>query len=61
LSTEWNFFKGIFNGQKKDWKEKFFVLAKVRNPIAHSNSHFVDEDNYNMAVGICNLILERIS
>lgn len=60
ISTDWNYFKNILGDQKKDWKERFLLLSKVRNPIAHSNSYFVTETDYNAAVGICNLILQRI-
>ena len=60
ISTDWNYFKDILRDQKKDWEERFLLLAKVRNPIAHSNSYFVTETDYNAAVGICNLILQRI-
>ena len=60
ISTDWHIYKDVFIGQKKDWKEKFFILSKVRNPIAHSNSNFITEDDHNLAVGICNLILENI-
>jgi len=61
ISTDWNYFKDILGDQKKDWKERFLLLAKVRNPIAHSNSYFVEEIDYNSAIGICKLIVQRIN
>jgi len=61
ISEDWNYFKNILGDQKKDWKERFLLLAKIRNPIAHSNSYFITETDYNTAIGICNLILKKIN
>ncbi len=60
ITTDWPWFKKIFQEQIKDWRKRFFILGKVRNPLAHNNSNFINEDDYNQAIGICNLIQQRI-
>lgn len=62
ISSDWTWFQKVFNGgQKKDWQEKFSLLARVRNPIAHSNQDFVLRDTQTKAKEICNEILEKIN
>src|SRR5690606_31175463 len=37
ISTDWTWFQRVLLGQQATWREKFLLLGKVRNPIAHSN------------------------
>lgn len=55
-----SFFGNIFL-DKTSWKEKFSLLSKVRNPIAHSNQNFVSKDDISRAKMICEDILNKIS
>lgn len=60
VTTDWGWFQKVLSGQKADWREKFVLLAKVRNPIAHSNSDFIVEQDYYEARGICEEISRKI-
>lgn len=60
ISTEWLWFQKILGGNESTWKERFSILAKVRNPIAHSNGEFVSEDDKNEAKDICVELLKKI-
>ena len=60
ITTDWTWFQKIFQEQKKDWRDRFSILGKVRNPLAHNNSNFIDVDVYNQAVGICKLMQQCI-
>ncbi|GAB4348643.1 MAG: hypothetical protein OHK0038_27930 [Flammeovirgaceae bacterium] len=46
--------------QQATWREKFLLLAKVRNPIAHSNREFVLQDEQTKAKEICNELIDNI-
>ena len=56
-----NYFQSILKEKKKDWQEYFSHLAKIRNPIAHSNSDFVLKEDMNKAKMICQKILALLN
>lgn len=61
IVSDWAWFQKIFNTDKKqDWQAKFYLLGKVRNPIAHSNRDFVLEDEQRKAKEICGELIKRI-
>lgn len=60
ISTDWTWFQRILTGQQASWREKFLLLSKVRNPIAHSNRNFVLVEEQIKAKEICNGIIEKI-
>lgn len=61
INSDWTWFQKIFNtNNKQDWQTKFSLLAKVRNPIAHSNKDFVLQDTLTKAKEICSEIIEKI-
>lgn len=60
ISTDWTWFQRILTGQQANWREKFLLLGKVRNPFAHSNRDFVLQDEQTKAKEICNELFERI-
>jgi len=61
ISSDWStVYCHIFSGQKKDWIKKFDVLAKVRNPIAHNNEYFLNEQDKNLAINYCNEIIKLL-
>lgn len=59
ISTDWTWFQRVLTGQQATWREKFLLLGKVRNPIAHSNRDFVLQDEQTKAKEICNELIER--
>lgn len=61
INSEWTWFQRVFGGQQNVWKEKFSLLARIRNPIAHSNQDFVLKDTQSKAKEICNEILEKVT
>lgn len=59
-----NVFLGIGNnrsGNKDEWRQKFQLLSEVRNPVAHSNGRFVDEEEINIAKQYCKAIINAIN
>jgi len=60
ISTDWTWFQRILSGQQATWREKFLLLGKVRNPIAHSNREFVLQDEQTKAKEICNELIDKI-
>ncbi|MCX7998562.1 MAG: Swt1 family HEPN domain-containing protein [Leptospiraceae bacterium] len=60
FTDDWNWFQKVLGNQKASWQEKFFFLAKVRNPIAHSNQEFVNREEQAKAKQICEEILFKI-
>lgn len=61
ISSDWTWFQRILAGQQANWREKFLLLAKVRNPIAHSNRDFVIQDEQTKAKEICNELITNIN
>lgn len=54
ISVDWStVYCKVFNGNKKEWSKKFQVLAKTRNPIAHNNDYFLNDNDKNEAIGYC--------
>lgn len=60
ISTDWTWFQRVLSGQQAIWREKFLLLGKVRNPIAHSNKEFVLQDEQTKAKEICNELIDNI-
>jgi len=60
IHSDWAWFNKIFGKQFSDWKPKFDLLAKSRNPLAHNNKEFLAQSELNIATGYCQEILELI-
>jgi len=61
ISSDWStVYCHVFDGQKKDWIKKFDILAKVRNPIAHNNEYFLNNNDKNIAIGYCEEIIRLL-
>ncbi|WP_457618882.1 hypothetical protein [Lutibacter sp.] len=60
ISADWKWFEKILGDSKKEWGKRFNTLSDIRNPIAHNNSEFISDEQRNMAINICNLIIKRI-
>jgi hypothetical protein len=60
ISTDWTWFQRVLSGHQATWREKFLLLGKVRNPIAHSNREFVLQDEQTKAKEICNELIDNI-
>jgi hypothetical protein len=59
--SDWTWFQKILNSNtKQDWQAKFYLLGKIRNPIAHSNRDFVLQDEQTKAKEICKELIEKI-
>lgn len=61
ITSDWTWFQKVLGDSKTNWFEKFKLLAKVRNPIAHSNKDFVDSDEQFKAREICNELINKIN
>ncbi|TQV63660.1 MAG: ATP-binding protein [Sulfurovum sp.] len=61
ILVNWNdIYLHIFKGERKDWNDIFNHLAKIRNPLAHNNEYFIDDDDKNLAITYCKKILKNI-
>jgi hypothetical protein len=61
IMSDWTWFQKILNSNtKQDWQAKFYLLGKIRNPIAHSNRDFVLQDEQTKAKEICKELIEKI-
>lgn len=60
IHSDWSWFSKIFGKQFNDWKPKFDLLSKVRNPIAHNNQGFLATSDLNSATAYCQEILTLI-
>ena len=60
MTVEWSWFEKVFKGQKNDWKLKFDLLAKIRNPLAHNKVNLLKDFERDDAKGFCKEILEKI-
>jgi hypothetical protein len=60
IHSDWSWFKKILGKEFKDWKPKFDVLSKARNPIAHNNQGFLTQSELNSATAYCQEILSLI-
>lgn len=60
ISSDWTWFQRVLSGQQANWREKFLLLGKIRNPIAHSNRDFVLQDEQSKAKEICNELIDKI-
>jgi hypothetical protein len=60
ITSDWTWFQKVLGDSKTNWFEKFKLLAKVRNPIAHSNKDFVDSNEQFKASEICKELINKI-
>ncbi len=60
IVTDWTWFQSILKGQLATWREKFLLLSKIRNPIAHSNKDFILPDEQIKAKEICTELVDKI-
>ncbi len=60
IVTDWTWFKQIFHKQPIDWKPKFDLLAKIRNPLAHNKENILRDFERNSATAYCQEIIEKI-
>ena len=60
VSSDWQWFSKIFDGDKGKWIKIFEELAIIRNPIAHNNSDYISHDRLTDAKKSCEKILEKI-
>lgn len=49
------------SGNRDEWRRKFQFLADIRNPIAHSNGVFIEQDEINQAKLYCKAIINAIN
>ncbi len=61
MRVEWKWFKEIFGKEATDWKQKFDVLAKVRNPLAHNKENILKDFERDEAKAYCKEIVEKIN
>ena len=60
MQVEWKWFKSIFGKEAVDWKQKFDVLAKVRNPLAHNKENILKEFERDETKAYCTEIIQKI-
>lgn len=60
MRVEWQWFKQIFGKEANEWKAKFDLLAKIRNPLAHNKENILKEYEKDNATGYCKEIVSLI-
>ena len=60
MAQRWADFRGILGRDKAYWTERFGVIAKVRNPVAHNREAVIPEATLTQARGYCQEIRERL-
>jgi hypothetical protein len=61
ISAEWNIFRPVLKRDKSYWRERFELLASIRNPHAHNRGFVVPECKINLAEVYCKEILNAIN
>ena len=61
IYNDWNYFQKYFKESLKEWEKIFSHLAKIRNPIAHNNGYFIDNNDKNLAIAYCEKIVTIIN
>ncbi len=57
IAAHWNSFGKIIKQDKKYWQDRFQLLAKLRNPMAHIRDEVIQEHERQIAEGYCQEIL----
>jgi len=60
MRIEWTWFKPIFGKDANDWKQKFDLLAKIRNPLAHNKENILKDFERDAAKAYCEEIIHKI-
>ncbi len=60
MRVEWAWFKEIFGKEANEWKLKFDVLAKIRNPLAHNKLNILKDFERDEARAYCQEIIQKI-
>jgi hypothetical protein len=58
--AEWRLFESVFGRTDSYWRSHALLLAKVRNPLAHSNDERIDPWERGMAEAYCQEILQLL-
>lgn len=61
MRVEWQWFKKIFGREAKEWKPKFDMLAKIRNPLAHNKENILKDYEKDNVIGYCKEIITLIN
>jgi hypothetical protein len=64
IGAEWKTFQDFLGGKNKNtkyWGERFALLAKIRNPIAHNREYVVSEHELTLVQAYCKEILAAIN
>jgi hypothetical protein len=61
ISCEWSEFAPVLKRDKAYWNQRFALISKVRNPMAHNRDLAIKESERLQAEGFCKEILDCIS
>jgi len=60
IRTHWSSFQPVLGRDVNYWAQRFGLLAKVRNPMAHNRSHVVSATDRQVATGFCTELLDLL-
>ncbi len=60
MSAHWGCFESILGQNKKYWADRFQLLAKLRNPMAHTRDEVIKPFERQVAEGYCREILHLL-
>jgi hypothetical protein len=61
ITAHWNLFQPILKQDKNYWNQRFQLLAKLRNPMAHIRDEVIEQHERQIAEGYCQEILYLLS
>lgn len=60
INPHWDWFRNVLKGKQTEWESNFHFMAKIRNPVAHSNQDFLTQVETEKAKYICTSINDFI-
>lgn len=60
ISAEWKTFEPVFGKDQNYWNQRFTLLSKIRNPLAHNREYVLQEYERRTAEGYCEEILTTL-
>jgi len=61
IRAHWSAFQPLFTNTDQYWEQRFNLLARVRNPVAHNRDEVLTLHERQIAEGYCRELLHRLS
>jgi hypothetical protein len=61
ITSDWTLFQPIFGRKLEDWRYRFEIIKKIRNPMAHNRDGILETYDGQNAESYCKEILEIVN